>query len=492
LDQKLVAAIAGLFLLPNLLAAGILVALYRWGAFHDAFTLLVTVVVGLAALMAYLGLIAHTIGQNAVRAIRQLQLGTELIATVNPGHRLEVTTGDELQRLAEEINHLAERLAAARQDGVRVTADAAAGLEGERARLAGVLEALGEGILVVAPEGRVSLANRAARSLLGERLVGRELTEVLDGADEVLRAADEFRAGARAARRLTVRGPGAGALEVVVTPLVEGDARVTGLALVLRDQETGGARVPPPEAAPWSRGAGFTSGDGGAPPEELPEFYDFSLLDEVERHVSAADRSRPLGGLECTVLDVETTGLDPARGDRIVSIACVRVRNGVVRPAEMLDVLVNPGRAIPPESTRIHGITDDRVARAPALEAVLPEVLRFAEGTVLVGHHVWFDLSFLRMATDRLGLAPLTDAHPVLDTRLLSEIVHGPLERHDLEAVCLRLGVAPRGRHSALGDALATAEILTRLAELLQRRGIETLGEALRQMRRLRGRLPAP
>ncbi len=493
LDQKLVAGIVGLFLLPSVMAVGFLVALYRWGAFHDTFTLLITVVVGLATLMAYLGLISHAIGQNLVRAIRQIQFGTELIATVNPAHRLDIGTGDELQRLAEEINHLADRLAVARQDGVRAAAGAAADLEVERARLARVLEALGEGVLVVAPEGRVTLANRAAQALLGERLVGRGLTEVVAGAASVLRTADDFRAGARTAQRLTIQGRGDRVLDAVVTPLLEGAARLTGLAIVFRDRETDGANAEDAEAVARPRGAGFVSGVApGAPPDELPEFYDFSVLDDMDRHVSAADRPHSLDGLVCTVLDVETTGLDAARGDRIVSIACVRVRNGIVRPAEMLDVLVNPGRAIPPESVRIHGITDDMVADAPVLESVLPDVLRFAEGTVLVGHHVWFDLRFLRMATDQLGLPPLTDTHPVLDTRLLSEMVHGPLERHDLETICLRLGVAPRGRHSALGDALATAEILARLVGLLRRRGVETLGEALEAMRRLRGRLPSP
>jgi DNA polymerase III subunit epsilon len=476
LDQKLMAGIVGLFLLPALLTAGILIALYRWGAFHDALALLVTVVVGLAALMAYLGLMAHAIGQNLVQAIRHLQLGTELIATVNPEHRLSVATGDELQRLAEEINHLADRLTAAHQDGVRAAAGAASELEAERTRLARVLDALGEAVIVVSPEGRIGLGNRAAQVLLGESLVGRELGDVVAGAATLLHAADEFRAGARGARRLTVPRGGDRLLDAVVSPLREGEGRLTGLVIILRDRAADGDERAGSEALPRSRGAGFVSGValGGPPPRAHPDFYDFSVLDEVERHVSMADRSRLLGGLACTVLDVETTGLDPARGDRIVSIACVRIRNGVVRPAEMLDVLVNPGRPLPPASTRIHGITEEMVAGAPPLEAVLPEIL-----------------SFLRAAMDRLALRPLTDTHPVLDTRLLSQIVHRSLARHDLETVCVRLGVAPRARHSALGDALATAEIFPRLVELLRRRGIETLGQALDGIRGLRRQLPS-
>lgn len=489
LDQKLAAGIAGLFLLPGLLAAGVLVALYRWGAFHDVFTVLVTVVVGLAALMGYLGLIAHTIGQSMVRTLRQLQVGTELIATVNPAHRLEIETGDELQRLAEEINHLADRLATARQDGARAVAGTSAVLEAERTRLAGVLDALGDGVLVVSPGGRVSLANRAAQVLAGEPLLGRDMADVLADATSIRQAAERFRAGARGAERFALRPRRGGALEGIATPLLEGDGRLTGVTIVLR-QPPGEQREDAGDPVPPRRGAGFASGLGPAGPAPAPpEFYDFSLLDDLGRRLTLDDRMRPLDRLACTVLDVETTGLDPSGGDGIVSVACVRIREGVVRGRETLDVLVDPGRPIPPESARIHGITDDMVAGAPSIEVALPEILRFAQGTVLVGHHVWFDLRFLRRATDRLGLPPLTKSHPVLDTRLLSRLVHHHLAGHDLEAVCARLGVVPLGRHSALGDAMATAEIMVRLVELLHRRGIRTLGDLLAAVEKFRERL---
>ncbi len=491
LDQKLVAGIVGLFLLPSVLAAGTLVALYRWGAFDDTFTLLVTVVVGLATLMGYLGLIAHTIGQSLVRAVRQVQLGTELIATVNPAHRLEISTGDELQRLAEEINHLADRLAAARQDGVRAAARAAAELEAERARLARVLDALGEGVLVVTPEGRVSLANHAARALLGHGLLGRDLTDLVADAASILHAADGFRAGAHVAWRLALHAHGAGALEATVTPLLEGGGRLSGLAIVLRERASDAAEAVDQRAIPGPRGAGRASAAADGAREKRPELYDLSLLDDMDRRMSSDDRARRLDALTCTVLDVETTGLEPSRGDRIVSIACVRIRNGIVREAETLDVLVNPGRPIPPGSVRIHGITDQMVACAPTIDAIVPDVLRFADGTVLAGHEIWFDLTFLRETTDRLGVPLLTQSHPVLDTWLLSQFLHGPLGSHDLETVAARLGVSPQGRHSARGDAVMTAEILVRLFEILSKRGIGTLGEALEAMRRIRTRFTA-
>jgi DNA polymerase-3 subunit epsilon len=231
---------------------------------------------------------------------------------------------------------------------------------------------------------------------------------------------------------------------------------------------------------------------GWASRDERLALYDFALFADMDRHVTLSDRSRPLDQLTCTVLDAETTGLEPARGDRIVAIACVRVRNGAVRRAELLDVLVNPERPIRPENARIHGITDGMVAGAPRIDAIVPEVLRFADGTVLVGHHVWFDLMFLRETTERLGVPPLTRSHPVLDTSVLSQFLHGPLGRHDLETVAARLGVPTQGRHSARGDAVMTAEILVRLFTILRKRGIGTLGEALDATRRMHARsLPA-
>jgi DNA polymerase-3 subunit epsilon len=238
-------------------------------------------------------------------------------------------------------------------------------------------------------------------------------------------------------------------------------------------------------------GAGMVSGvDAGEAAAERPDFYDFSLVEQMERHLPAMSRDRELGDLAYVVLDTETTGLDAIAGDRIVSLGGVWVRGGAVKRSETFDILVNPGRPIPAGSIRFHGITDAMVADAPPIAVVLPAFLRFAEGAVLVGHQVWFDVRFLEMEAERLGLSPLTVAHPVLDTVRLSEVVHGPLPEHGLEAVARRLGVGVRGRHSALGDALTTAEVLVRLLELLKRRGVLTLGQAMDATRRVRTRGP--
>jgi DNA polymerase-3 subunit epsilon len=304
-----------------------------------------------------------------------------------------------------------------------------------------------------------------------------------DGRDAV-----EELEGCLDAPRVTAAGAGPTAREVVRRHAGEVWAHAEGgrigFRLTLPEAEPGPTGI---EAA-GARGAGFVGAglrSGFAPPGEhpaRPAFYDFSLF-EMARELRPTDRERPLDGTHFVVLDVETTGLDPQNGDRIVSLAGVRVRGNAVRRGETFDALVNPGRPIPPASIRFHGITDSLVAEAPSIGVVLPAFLRFVEDAVLVGHEVSFDLRFLTVEDRRVGQLLISD-RPVLDTLLLSEVVHGPLEEHSLDAVAARLGVAVEGRHSALGDALTTAEVLVRLIELLRRRGIVTLGHAMDAARR--------
>ena len=176
------------------------------------------------------------------------------------------------------------------------------------------------------------------------------------------------------------------------------------------------------------------------------------------------------------VLDTETTGLDPAGGDRVISIGAVRVVNGRVLQQETFEQLVEPGRSVPSASTSIHGITADMLAGAPSIEEVLPAFARFAEDTVLVGHNVSFDLQFLAPAEAATGVEL---ARPALDTLLLHAALHPDHQEHSLDAIAGRLGVSVVGRHTALGDALVTAEVFVALAVLLRRRGVRTLGEAV-------------
>ena len=210
-----------------------------------------------------------------------------------------------------------------------------------------------------------------------------------------------------------------------------------------------------------------------------PEFYDFDLFDQPG--LSTDQGSRPLGELTYTVFDTETTGLDPVH-DEIVSIGAVRIVNGRVLREECFDQLVDPRRPMPAEAVRIHGIGPERLIGQPTIERVLPAFQRFAEDTILVGHNAAFDM---RMFQVKEALTGVRLIQPVLDTILLSSVVNPNLKDHDLDAIALRLlGRRIVERHSALGDALATAEVFLKLLALLAEMGVTTLDQALAASRK--------
>jgi DNA polymerase-3 subunit epsilon len=212
----------------------------------------------------------------------------------------------------------------------------------------------------------------------------------------------------------------------------------------------------------------------GARVVDRSEFYDFDLFRVVDAGASTEWDDKPLGDLAYTVFDTETTGLSPDDGDEIISIGAVRVVNRRLLRTETFEQLVDPRRRIPPASYAVHGISGEMVRGQPVIERVLPEFARFAEDTVLVGHEVGFDMRFIARKEEAAGVR---FTQPLLDTRLLSAIVHPEHERHGLDAIAERLGVSVVGRHTALGDALLTGEVFVRLLGLLESQGFRTLGE---------------
>lgn len=222
----------------------------------------------------------------------------------------------------------------------------------------------------------------------------------------------------------------------------------------------------------------------GAPPLALgdarPEFYDFNLPDAPMGDLA----ERALADLSFVVFDTETTGLSPRGGDEIVQIAGIRIVNGRILRGEIFDTLVNPGRAIPPASTRVHHISDDMVTDAPDITQAGQRFHEFCKGAVLVAHNAPFDLAFLRLKEQVIGRR---FDNPVLCTVLMSAGLFEHTGAHTLDALCERFGVTipPEARHTAMGDTLATAEVFVQMLELLKAKGVTTLGGAIAEEGRM-------
>jgi DNA polymerase-3 subunit epsilon len=207
--------------------------------------------------------------------------------------------------------------------------------------------------------------------------------------------------------------------------------------------------------------------------DSRPEFYDFDLFQASESHHALDDRR--LVELSYTVFDTETTGLEPAAGDEIIQIGAARVVNGKLLRQEAFEQLVDPRREIPAAGIPIHGIRPEMVRGQPTIDRVLPSFHAYVGDTVLVAHNAAFDMRFLQLKEAATGLR---FDQPVLDTLLLSAVVHPNQESHRLEAIAERFGITVIGRHTALGDAMVTAEVWLKLIPLLAAMGIHTLGQA--------------
>lgn len=194
-----------------------------------------------------------------------------------------------------------------------------------------------------------------------------------------------------------------------------------------------------------------------------------------------AHLGRPLGSLPFAVVDVETTGGPSRSGHRIIEIAVVEVREGVV--AGDFRTLVNPGRGLSAMIQSLTGITPAMLAGAPDFQHVAPEVVERLEGRVFVAHNVRFDWRFVEDELVRAGWE-VPDVGRLCTIRMARRLVPG-LRRRNLDALTRHFGIPVPGRHRAWGDALATARVLLRLLDEADRRGIHDL-EALRRFLRRR------
>ncbi len=162
------------------------------------------------------------------------------------------------------------------------------------------------------------------------------------------------------------------------------------------------------------------------------------------------------------VFDTETTGLDPAGGDRIVEIGCVEMINRA-ETGRHFHAYFNPERSMPPGAEAVHGLSDVFLSDKPRFSERAEEFLEFIEDSPMVAHNAGFDFGFLNHELGHCG-RPVVCTSRMVDTLSLARSRH-PGAKHSLDALCTRFGVdrTHRVKHGALLDAQLLAQVYIEL-----------------------------
>ena len=190
---------------------------------------------------------------------------------------------------------------------------------------------------------------------------------------------------------------------------------------------------------------------------------------------SVDDLGAPLHTVTFCVVDLETTG-GSAAADTITEVGAATFRGG--ERLGTFQTLVNPGSSVPPEITALTGLTDAMLRPAPSVGQVLPSFLEFARGSVLVGHNLRFDTSFLDAALATTGRS-LLDQLRVDTVPLARRLLGDDVRDCKLGTLAATLGLDHRPTHRALDDVLATADLLHLLLERAAAFGVTALDDLL-------------
>jgi DNA polymerase-3 subunit epsilon len=162
------------------------------------------------------------------------------------------------------------------------------------------------------------------------------------------------------------------------------------------------------------------------------------------------------------VFDTETTGLDPAKGDRVVEIGAVEILN-LIPSGRVFHVYINPERDMPEEALRVHGLSREFLSQHKKFAEIAREFVDFIEDSPLVAHNADFDVRFINAEFSTLKIPSLAPDR-IVDTLAIARRLH-PGSPASLDALCQRYGVdtSRREKHGALLDAGLLAEVYAEL-----------------------------
>jgi DNA polymerase-3 subunit alpha (Gram-positive type) len=179
---------------------------------------------------------------------------------------------------------------------------------------------------------------------------------------------------------------------------------------------------------------------------------------------------RDIRTIEFTVFDLETTGLEPGSGDRVIEIAAVKLRNN--QRLGVFQYLINPGkRRISPAAFAVNQIDPQMLKESPTISEVMPLFFDFISGTCLVSYNASFDFGFLSSEL-RIIKKQIPSGLEIIDILAMARMMLPGLERYALGFVASHLGIDTIQKHRALSDAQLAADVFNQLSSSLVKRGI--------------------
>jgi DNA polymerase-3 subunit epsilon len=190
----------------------------------------------------------------------------------------------------------------------------------------------------------------------------------------------------------------------------------------------------------------------------------------------------PVDELCFTFIDVETTGLDAATGDRVCEIAVLRVHAG--QEKARFEALVYPQRPMSVGAMAVNGITDAMLSNAPVFAEILPIVHAFLHDAIVVAHNARFDVGFLQHEWSLAGhtLPSLVTVDTLIQAQARYRFPH-----NSLAAIATELGLATLPTHRAMADVLTTWQVLQRFIDDMRQEGPVTLAHLLYPCTRFSG-----
>ena len=187
-----------------------------------------------------------------------------------------------------------------------------------------------------------------------------------------------------------------------------------------------------------------------------------------------------------SILDTETTGLNVSKGDKVISVASLKINNFKIQEDLFLDELVNPQIKIPEESTKIHNIKDEDVKDKPTLIEIEDKILKFLKKSVLVGHNIDFDINFLKNNAKGTNLSNRMKVIQPIDTIFLTAGLYPDLESYELSNLCEHFNIQSDDqiRHSALGDCRITARLFLFLLNEAKDQGVNNIAGLVKLCKR--------